>query len=104
MNFVIFGKIQNYAFLVDEKSNSGCFENNIDFRFNDVRRGTVKGISSAEDCAKECRRNIRCKFFTYLKRSKVCWLKSSDSGRRPAGGHISGKKNCPQTSNLKGDF
>ena len=67
-------------------------------------RGTVKGISSAEDCAKECRRNIRCKFFTYHKIRKDCWLKTSDSGREPARGYISGKKNCPKSSNLNGDF
>ena len=83
---------------------SGCFENNIDFKSNDVPGGAVNGLSSAEDCAKQCTRNKECKFFTYHKRRKKCWLKSSDSGRRPAGDHVSGRKNCPHSSNLKGDF
>ena len=101
---MIFGKILNYVFLVDGESNSGCFENNIDFKFNDVPKGTVRGITSAEDCEKQCRRKIRCKFFTYHKLFQVCWLKTSDSGRRKAGGHISGRMNCPQSSNLRGEF
>ena len=104
MIFMIPGKNSKYVFLVDGNSNSGCFENNIDFRSNDVPRGTIEGISSAEDCAKECRKNRRCKFFTYHEIYKVCWLKKSDSGRKPARYHISGRKNCPQSPTLTGDF
>jgi len=87
---------------VNGTSNSGCFENNVDFRSNDLPNGAVHGISTAEDCAKECRKRIKCKFFTYRKIGKVCWLKRSDSGRESAGGHISGRKNCLQSSTLPG--
>ena len=102
--FIIFVKIKNCVFLADGKSNSDCFENNIDFSFSDLLKSTRKSISSAEDCQKECRRNFRCKFFTYHKIRKDCYLKKSDSGRRQAADYISGSKNCPQSSNSRGNF
>ena len=81
------------------KSFIGCFENNIDFQGNDWSGNEFSKIPYAEVCREKCVEDSRCKVFTYVKEKQICWLKKSDAGRRTMDGYVSGRKDCPGSSN-----
>ena len=81
-----------------------CLEDNIDLYGNDINSdptdenyGSGAGRrASSNECQQLCRLTKRCAFFTYKLSSRLCWLKTTDSGRRSQKGAISGPKVCQQ--------
>jgi hypothetical protein len=64
-----------------------------DYQGSDLIRGGVKA-SSAADCCSKCRRNRRCKFWTYgtaNPRKGRCWLKKNSRGHQRQRNRESGK-------------
>ena len=51
-------------------------------------------------CAWLCKREAACNFWVFREQDKLCWLKTSDSGRKAAQGYIAGTKAC----GLSGDI
>merc|ERR1712142_436453 len=62
----------------DRKPGSNCIEANIDYPGNDF--GRLEYIQSALDCACKCKNNWKCKFFSWVERKKLCWLKTAIGG------------------------
>ena len=89
-------------FIESQKLFIGCFEYNIDFLGNDWFGNEIRNLPSAELCQEKCFEDTKCKVFTYAKQEKRCWLKESDSGRRPKDGYVSGRKYCPGSSYSSG--
>ena len=75
---------QTYLLLDD------CFERNIDR----PHRGRVHVTYSAAACQKMCQEIGKCKYFTWRKDNKQCWLKKEKGGSRPNENAISGPKYC----------
>mmetsp|Transcript_30133 Transcript_30133/g.90269 ORF Transcript_30133/g.90269 Transcript_30133/m.90269 type:complete len:980 (+) Transcript_30133:3-2942(+) len=78
-------------------ANDNCgIEPYVDLRGYDVGSGNA---SSAVACCASCAAHPDCTFFTFRAKGEndpMCWLKSSDAGRHPAGPpdpHFSGKPN-----------
>lgn len=66
-----------------------ALEVGVDFSGSDIETTTA---SSPEDCCSKCKANSKCKFFTIEHQAGgTCWLKTSDSGRRPYNDHVSGQ-------------
>jgi len=57
------------------KKGSNCIVANIYYHGNDIDR--LEYIQSAQDCACECKKNRRCKFFSWVENKKICWLKTA---------------------------
>jgi len=74
------------------QSDGSCYENNIAFAGYRVGSSTIQ--SSAEDCSNHCRVTKGCEFFTWVISSGKCFTKSSDSGRTPKDGRVSGPRYC----------
>ena len=81
--------VKNLAFT---KILTGCIEDNTDYYGHDMKK--VQNIPSASACACACRDNTGCSVFTWTKRDKVCYLKTSDKGRQRSDGAYSGTLHC----------
>jgi len=73
-------------------SADNCIVSNIDYYGNDIKK--IKDIRSAEDCSCECKKHVRCKFFTWIEKKKFCWLKTRVGKIKIKNGVQSGSKNC----------
>ena len=63
---------------------AGCtFEEGIKYPGDNIPGKSELPTSSKEACAKLCHKEAECNFWFYI--SGVCWLKTSDSGRRREG-------------------
>jgi len=79
--------------------NRPCLEEEYDYVGNDLHFLIPWTASSAEECQDHCSRESGCKFFTYAghpiwNNLNNCYLKSSDAGRRPRSGRVSGRASC----------
>ena len=74
-----------------------CFEWNTNFNGNDLDLSPMKNVDSKHECQKLCQETTGCEFFTYdpnADNPKMCYLKTSDSGRTTRKGIVSGPKFC----------
>ena len=67
-----------------------CFERNIDR----PHRGRVHVTYSATECQKMCQKVEKCKYFTWRRDNKECWLKKERGGSDPNENAVSGPKFC----------
>ena len=85
--------------LVQEQTNqispSNCFETDVNFAGFGISENKIPNIQSPEDCQFQCEKRLECRFWTISQ--NICWLKSSDAGRRVENGKISGPKFCFQS-------
>ena len=69
-----------------------CFNINVDYAGNDLRRAIV---DSASNCQKLCSEEEKCEFFTWATQKKTCYLKHSNRGQKPTRtSTTSGPKSC----------
>jgi len=79
-------------------------EENADYSGYDLNLDTGRNVDrkeTAEDCRELCKSNPQCRYFTWKKQSKECWLKTSDKGRHRQRGSISGTACRPQACNME---
>ena len=69
-----------------------------DYRGNDIASDSQQEMASVKnseyECQIWCQDTSECKFFTYSKNDKKCYLKTDDFGKTIGGGLISGPKFC----------
>jgi len=70
-----------------------CPENNVDYNGNDVK--LELNVADWKACLKKCKANQQCQAFTFVPKSKCCYLKSLKGNKTVKNGLISGRKNCP---------
>jgi len=63
----------------------------VDYWGNDIADQIV---NNENECFSWCESDNDCKVWTYRMSDKHCWLKSSDAGREPGNGLVSGTKSC----------
>ena len=68
-----------------------CFYENVNYLGNDIQ---VLSAISTLDCSLKCRSQEECRFFTYIRAKKQCYLKNSDANRFNASGFVSGDRYC----------
>ena len=85
--------------LIKEQTNkviqNYCYEPDVNFAGFGISDNKIPNIPSPEDCQLQCEKRTECRFWTLSQ--NICWLKSSDEGRRVQNGKISGHKLCNQT-------
>eukprot|EP00928_Gymnodinium_smaydae_P032430 TRINITY_DN23489_c0_g1_i1.p1 TRINITY_DN23489_c0_g1~~TRINITY_DN23489_c0_g1_i1.p1 ORF type:complete len:600 (-),score=134.36 TRINITY_DN23489_c0_g1_i1:102-1901(-) len=78
-----------------------CFESGVDLKGYDVdtfSSGGAKSAPSAAACKQRCEATEGCKWFTWdTDGENLCFLKTSDAGRRSWGKRISGPRVCAST-------
>ena len=52
------------------------------------------GVTSCESCREYCTSVQGCKFWTHDTKTNICYAKTTDAGRTPKAGVISGPKDC----------
>ena len=80
---------------MNEISPSNCFETDVNFAGFGISDNKIPNIKFPEDCQSQCEKRLECRFWTISQ--NICWLKSSDDGRRVENGKISGPKFCFQS-------
>ena len=79
-------------------TSSGCIiEENINYRGNAILDGPPGGRRTVENqdaCAKLSFSKSSSSFWTYQPSTKLCWLKTSKSGRMAQSGLVSGNDEC----------
>ena len=74
---------------------SCAYEQNVEYCGNDV---AIKTATDETNCQKLCQHNAECNFWSFDRTDQVpvCWMKSSDSGRRSSAHFqwVSGPKFC----------
>jgi hypothetical protein len=68
------------------------------FEGHDVAEGVrYKNVASPDQCREDCRRNEKCKFWTFA--SNTCYHKSEKAleNRRRQSSAVSGTNQCPGT-------
>ena len=76
-----------------------CYEANTEFEGFDLESNyNGSSVELVSKCQEDCKNEVGCKFFTYNKKNKHCYLKTSDAGRRFKNGAISGIAPCHSTS------
>jgi len=74
----------------------GCAkEDNIDYNGNDIKN---KQVGSLGECINWCGETPECRYWSFGKSDRRCYLKTSNTGRRENSGTISGTKNCATVS------
>ena len=73
-----------------------CFETDVNFAGFGISDNKIPNVQSPDDCQIQCEKRLDCMFWTLSQ--NICWLKSSDEGRRVQNGKISGPKSCLQKS------
>jgi hypothetical protein len=83
-----------------------CIEEDTDFEGNDLPGNPRTDVPNPTACRTLCLNNNNCNFWTYglTAHSGNCWLKSSDSGRKPYSGLIAGRKKCDLCLEKDTDF
>ena len=93
---------QNTFGLLYNVISTGCLiEEKIDYRGNDLRR--FSNVPSKEECAKKAAAVKDAKFWTYNPKSKTCFSKKSNKGKKAHPDGVSGNVECAngQKSELK---
>ena len=57
-------------------------------------------VENQEACAKLCFSTDRAKFWTFLPGDKLCWVKTSNKGRKSNPKTVSGNRECGQAGKL----
>jgi len=72
----------------------GCPDNDVDFKGSDLKLNL--DVPSWKECAQGCQQEGQCTAFTYVPKTKCCYLKSGNakSNRVAAPGLVSGDKAC----------
>ena len=75
---------------------SGCIiEEDIDYSGNDIKPdGYRKIMESQQACADVCKTIMNGRFWSWSSRDKLCYVKSSSSGRKSRSGFVSGNREC----------
>ena len=75
---------------------SGCIiEEDIDYSGNDIEpHGYRKIMESQQACADFCKTIMGGKFWSWSSGDKLCYVKSSNSGRKSVSGKVSGNREC----------
>ena len=75
---------------------SGCIiEEDIDYSGNDIKPdGYRKIMESQQACADFCKTILGGKFWSWSLGDKLCYVKSSSSGRKSVSGKVSGNREC----------
>ena len=74
---------------------SGCLEMDTDYAWHDVPvTGMIPLVFNWRDCVGHCEKKYECLFWTYIPALTMCFLKTSDQGRRMYKDAISGPKGC----------
>lgn len=81
---------------MNDISQRNCFETDVNFAGFGIPDNKIPNVQSPEDCQIQCEKRLDCMFWTISQ--NICWLKSSDEGRRVQKGKISGPKSCLQKS------
>ena len=68
-----------------------CLQDNVDYAGNDFHQVIVP---TALECQQKCKEDKRCKFFTYSKSAKKCYLKHSKATPSAVQNVISGPEVC----------
>ena len=68
-------------------------EDNINYYGNDITDKN-KIVSGLEECIYWCGDTTTCRFWSFGKSDRRCWLKTSDSGKVENADTISGTNNC----------
>merc|ERR1712080_7575 len=89
---IIFITIDMVAATTSLAPQYSCPEIEVDFGGYDI--DSNHNIKSWHDCGTMCEIQSSCSFWTWNKRTKVCYLKSSDHGLHHAPDGISGVKGC----------
>ena len=53
-------------------------------------------VENQEACAKLCFSTDSAKYWTFLPADKLCWVKTSNKGRKPNSKAVSGNRECGQ--------
>ena len=86
------------AQLTEKVFQRNCFEEDLNYEGFGISDNKILNVQAKEDCQRICEKRFECKFWTLSQ--NVCWLKSSDQGRKIQKGKISGPKFCIQNSEL----
>ena len=75
---------------------SGCIiEEDIDYYGNDIKpHGFHKVMESQQACADVCKTIMNGRFWSWSSRDKLCYVKSSISGRKSRSSYVSGNREC----------
>jgi hypothetical protein len=68
-----------------------------DYAGSDIRSSAA---SSADHCATLCAEDTDCKFWTYNRVQRHCYLKYSDAGKTAKSSDVSGNKACGGTTGI----
>ena len=82
-----------FKFLVKD-----CFDYEKDYYGSDV--GQEDEVESPKDCQNLCWNNPKCRYWTFIKKEKVCYFKSSNAGIRYSKEAVSGPKYCRLTGTI----
>merc|ERR1719186_2193174 len=89
--------IVNFQFqcaIVPSNTDSGCAkQDNIDYYGNDIPDKN-KVVSGVEECINWCGETSECRYWTFSKSDRRCYLKTSNIGVTKDADRISGTKNC----------
>merc|ERR1712226_25464 len=77
-----------------------CPDNDVDYKGGDLKLNL--DVPSWRECAQGCRKEAECTAFTYVQKTKCCYLKKGDakSNKVAAPGLISGDNTCGDYSKL----
>jgi len=80
-----------------------CPDNDADYKGGDLKLNL--DVPSWKACGDSCQKEAGCTGFTYVQKTKCCYLKSGDarSTRVAAPGLISGDKNCGESITVNSD-
>ncbi|PHJ21681.1 pan domain protein [Cystoisospora suis] len=87
----------------DAQPRALCFENNVDYAGYDVAKLECGNVATARACQLICRRRRDCFYFSWVRETKNCYLKSASAlnGRRSDStttGIVSGPRDCGANS------
>ena len=82
---------------------SGCIiEEDIDYNGNYIKPHGYRIImESQQACADFCKTIMGGKFWSWSSGDKLCYVKSSSSGRKSVSGKVSGNRECGSGSDIQ---
>ena len=82
---------------------AGCIvEDNTDYYGNGIPGQSDLPVGHPAACAWLCQREATCNFWVFREEDKLCWLKTSDSGKKALKGYKSGTKACGKSGDKMG--
>lgn len=70
--------------------------------YEGTRLAKLENIGTVEQCVGECQQNVKCEFWIYFEKSKVCELKDCTAKKAPLYHAVSGNRVCVDVIN--GDY